>query len=165
MKLYKETGIISKSDIIDKISQYDGIIYALYTDKLTCGDIVTDTENLIEVRIFNSKSEVKFSRTSVNKDFKFRIIDDEYIKESLKNEEDDFLKEFDNRKIEDIQYLDIDKTKSNGRTYTATGGGKYTLPFENAEKIKIYNYIDYDENGIAYIKDFRIVEIIRKGEI
>lgn len=164
MKLYKEAGIISEKDIVDKISQYNGTIYALYTDKLTCGDMITDTENLMEIRIFSSKSEAKFSRTSVSKDFKFRVIDDDCIRESLKNENDDFLKDFKNRVIEDIQYLDIDKTKSNGRIYQATGGGKYTLPFENAEKIKIYNYIDYDENGIAGIKDFRIVEIIRKED-
>ncbi|MGN0605990.1 MAG: CRISPR-associated protein Csx19 [Oscillospiraceae bacterium] len=165
MELYKETGIISEKDIISRISQYDGTVYALYTDKLTCGDMVTDTENLLEVRIFNRSSEVKFSRTSVNKDFKFRIIDDECIKKSLETENDDFLKNPDNRILEDVQYLDIDEKKSSGNVYTATGGGKYTLPFENAEKIKIYNYIDYDENGIAAIKDFRIVEIIRKEKM
>ena len=44
--------------------------------------------------------------------------------------------------------------------YTATGGGKYSLPVENAEKILIRNYISYDSQGIAQITDYRLVEYL-----
>ena len=44
-----------------------------------------------------------------------------------------------------------------------TGGGSYTLPVENAEKIRIRNYLEYVENGIVTIPDFRIIGFIQKG--
>ncbi|MBR1556021.1 MAG: hypothetical protein IJ644_11615, partial [Oscillospiraceae bacterium] len=66
--------------------------------------------------------------------------------------------------IPEDQYLDIDTEKSSGTSYIATGGGAYTLPVEDAEKIRIRNYISYDEQGIAQITDFRIVQYLRKGE-
>ena len=54
------------------------------------------------------------------------------------------------------------KRKSDGFEYTATGGGKYSLPVENAEKILIRNYISYDSQGIAQITDYRLVEYLCK---
>lgn len=50
-----------------------------------------------------------------------------------------------------------------GACYVTTGGGSYTLPIENAEKIKIRNYLEYDENGIVVISDFRIMGFSQKG--
>ena len=67
--------------------------------------------------------------------------------------------------IEEKHYLDIDEKKSDGFEYTATGGGKYSLPVENAEKILIRNYISYDSQGIAQITDYRLVEYLcREGK-
>ena len=66
--------------------------------------------------------------------------------------------------IEEKHYLDIDTKKSKGTEYIATGGGKYTLPIENAERFLIRNYISYDEQGIAQITDFRVVKYLKRGD-
>ena len=90
--------------------------------------------------------------------FTWRIIDDSRFREALSGDET-----FEDRTYTEQQYLDIDSTKSFGRNYTATGGGHYTLPVENAEKLEIRNCV-YDDNGILKIVDFRIVRILAKGE-
>ena len=82
--------------------------------------------------------------------FGWRLIDD------TKLSPDDYITE--------DQYLDINEKLSRGTSYTAVGGGRYTLPIENAEKLRIHNYISYDEQGIAQITDFRAVKYLGKGE-
>lgn len=127
----------------------NGSMVLMYTNKFECapqGEI-TDTAHLLEARVFTKDKEIKILRPTIADGFGYRIIDDtagEY----------DF--------IEEKQYLDIDKTRSDGANYTATGGGKYTLPVENAEKVVVRNYISYDEQGIAQITDFRLVEYLCK---
>jgi len=86
-------------------------------------------------------------RPTIADEFRYRIIDDSKMKSDY---------------IEEKQYLDIDETKTKGFHYTATGGGKYKLTVENAEKIVIRNYISYDEQGVAQITDFRLVEYLCK---
>ena len=156
----KEVKTVKQEDVLNEISSTDGIVYALYTNKLTCGDNVTDIQHLMEVRIFNENGEKKLSRYSLEEDFICRVADDEYFRQKLENENDSL----ENRTLEDIQYLDRDKTMSRVRNYRSTGGGEYTLPDEGYNKIHIRNYIDYDDNGIAYISDFRIVELLKEGE-
>ena len=156
----KEIKTVNKEDVINEIKASHGTVYALYTDKLTCGDNVTDIQHLMEVRIFNENGEKKLSRYSLKEDFICRVADDEYFRQKLENENDSL----ENRTLEDIQYLDRDKTMSCGRNYRSMGGGEYTLPDEGYNKIHIRNYIDYDNNGIAYISDFRIVELLKECE-
>ncbi|WP_044975909.1 CRISPR-associated protein Csx19 [Ruminococcus sp. HUN007] len=165
MKLYvKEIRKVKADDIINEVkNQCEGsYIYAMYTDSIkcvTCDDIITDPSKLLEMRIFNADCEIKYSRPDINQEFICRIIDDHCFKSKLESLTDEFEKDFKNRILDDTQFLDIDTTKSSGKTYITTGGGEYSLPIEDAKKLKIRNYIDYSENGIAEITDFRIVSI------
>lgn len=160
----KNFGVIEESDLLKKASEYTGCFYELYTDKLICSSKIDDTKNLLELRIFNEDTEIKFRREFADEPFTYRIIDDNYFKEELQNIHDEFISVFENRVFDESHYLDIDSKKSHGTDYVTTGGGNYTLPIENAEKIYIRNYLDYDDNGIAYISDSRIVKILMKGE-
>jgi hypothetical protein len=135
----------------------------MYTDRYECDKKfdISDLEHLLELRAFNTDSELKIARSSMCQPFYWRLIDDENFKERLKCGNDPFENCFEMRILDEEQYLDIDttKNKNNSFNYTATGGGNYSLPINNAEKLKIRNYVDYDEQGIAFISDFRIVEI------
>lgn len=139
------------NDIIEK-NISGGNMILMYTDRFECcvQKKIEDTAHLLEARIFTEKAEIKIMRPTIADAFTWRFIDD------TKLSDDAYL-------VED-QYLSIDSTKSNGHDYTAIGGGKYTLPIENAEKVRIHNYISYDEQGIAQITDFRVVKYMERGE-
>lgn len=134
--------------------------YRQYTTGIFC-DVSTgsidDAAHLLEIRLFSENAEIKASRPETGMPFTWRMIDDDRFKAALGNEGT-----FEDRTYTEQQYLDISST--NGRTYTATGGGHYTLPIENAEKLEIRSYCIYDDNGILKIVDFRIVRILAKGE-
>ena len=139
----------------------DMISYRQYTTGIICEPYngnTGDVSHLLEIRLFNRDMELRASRPEIGMPFIWRIIDDNKFKDTLNGET------FEERTYTEQQYLDIDSTKTNGRTYTATGGGSYILPIDNAEKLEIRSYCIYDDNGILKIVDFRIVRILAKGE-
>jgi len=104
-------------------------------------------KKLLDIRIFNSEKEYRVFRGDLKNEFIYCFTDDSFTKDYY----------------DDEQYLDIDSTKKkkNGAV-TATGGGKYKLPFSEKNEVKLHirNYIDYDEKyGQAYIKRWRITDI------
>lgn len=127
-----------------------GNMILMFTDKFVCcpQQNIEDTSHLLEARVFTESAEIKLMRPTIADQFSWRLIDD------TKLSPDDFITE--------DQFLSISESK--GFEYTAIGGGKYTLPLQNAEKLRVHNYISYDEQGIAQITDFRAVKYIRKGE-
>ena len=129
-----------------------GNMILMFTDKFLCcpQQKIEDTAHLLEARIFTENVEIKLMRPTIADKFSWRLIDD------TKLSPDDFITE--------DQFLNINEKESKVFEYTAIGGGKYTLPLENAEKLRVHNYISYDEQGIAQITDFRAVKYIGKGE-
>lgn len=149
---------ISASGAVDDlnavISRYmtGGIMILMYTDRFICCDQqeIDDTAHLLEARIFNDDAEIKIMRPSIADPFFFRFIDDTKLDDTAYIQED--------------HYLDKNSELSSGNNYVSTGGGKYILPVEDAEKIRIRNYISYDEQDIAQIVDFRAVRFLKEGE-
>ena len=162
-----EYGMVSEAEVLTLAEKYYSnkcSVYAVHTDHFYCGsELNIEVRHLIELRIFTTDSELKISRLNISEDFRWRCIDDPAFEQTLHSETDEFLRQFKNRVYDEEQYLDIDSNKSNGLCYVTTGGGSYTLPIENAEKIKIRNYLEYDENGIVVISDFRIMGFSKKG--
>lgn len=168
MKDYiSECGVVSEAEILTLAEKYYNdkrSVYAVHTDHFYCGsELSIEVGHLLELRIFTSDMELKISRLNIGEDFRWRYIDDPAFEQVLYYEADEFLHQLKNRVYDEEQYLDIDSNKSNGLCYVTTGGGPYTLPVENAEKIRIRNYLEYDENGIVTIPDFRIIGFIQKG--
>ena len=168
MKKYiSEYGVVSEAEVLTLAKKYYSnkcSVYVVHTDHFYCGtEMNIEVRHLIELRIFTSDTELKISRLNIGEDFRWRYIDDPAFEQALHSEADEFLRQLKNRTYDEEQYLDIDSNKSNGLCYVTTGGGPYTLPIENAEKIKIRNYLEYDENGIVAISDFRIIGFIQKG--
>lgn len=130
-----------------------GNMIAMYTEKFECSvqQSISDFEHLLEIRIFTDEKELKIMRPTMEDYFSYRLIDDTLGKYEY---------------IDEKHYLDIDTNpeKSTGTEYTATGGGKYTLPIENAERVLVRNYISYDEQGLAQITDFRVVKYLKRGD-
>lgn len=125
---------------------------------------ITDIPHLLEARLFSVNAELKIMRSSIDRDFSWRIIDDNAFKAKCDNSSFDRI--YENCTLEEIHYLDIDSTKKSDdpTVYTATGGGKYTLPEGGLERVMIRDYICYDDNGIANIADFVIVKFLKRGE-
>lgn len=160
-----ENGRVEDSGLealLNSKAQSGMISYRQYTTGIFCDGFsgtVDDAAQLLEIRLFNENAEISASRPEIGMPFTWRIIDDSKFREALSGDET-----FEDRTYTEQQYLDIDSTKSYGRNYIATGGGHYTLPVENAEKLEIRNYCIYDDNSILKIVDLRIVRILAKGE-
>ncbi len=152
-----------------------GFVFAMFTDgivferwpfweegKSTAREALerfrTKEEKLLDIRLFNREKELRMFRGNIGGTFLGRVLEDE---PGLFDEAVYFDEE---------QYLDIDTKRSEtlfageGKV-RATGGGIYRLPlkrFENA-KVKVRNYLGYYENtGQAYVKDWRLVELIQE---
>ena len=108
---------------------------------------------LLDIRVFNSEKEYRLFRGDVGRGFSERILDDRA---------GDYF--------DDEQYLDID-TKRSKKTFMeqkkvrATGGGFYMLPLDDYQdiKLKIRNYLGYDERGHAYVKAVRLIGFEKEG--
>lgn len=149
----KENGIVD--DINKTVSEFitGGNMILMYTDRFVCREQreISDTEHLLEARVFNDTSEIKVMRPTMADNFYYRFIDDTVL------DKNDY--------IEENHYLDINENLSSGNNYVTTGGGHYSLPVADAERITIRNYISFSEQGIAQITDFRVVKFLRKGEV
>ena len=135
--------------------------YAVWTDKFSCTRQFggADLAHLQEVRIFDENRELRVRRKG--EVFIWRVIDDAAFQKQLVSEPDAFLRCYKNRVFTETHYLDI--AKNVGTDYVATGGGHYTMPEEGLRRVVIRNYLDYDEDGIVKISDFRLVGF-EKGE-
>jgi len=131
-------------------------IVAYFTDRADFAASLDElnVSALLELRVFDTDSEFRAYRSIVNEAFICRLYRDS-----------DFAKD---EMMEEIQYLDIDgnngiKPCDNGMyEYKTMNGGFYHLPISNAEKIKICNYLMYNEENMAQVYDYRFVEIIAK---
>lgn len=118
-------------------------------------------EKLLDVRIFNEIEEYRLYRDYCgNDDYNYVHVSDEEMKKDKQTDVYD-----------DEQYLDIDLKRTTEKLQAdgyvlATGGGKYKFPIAiyGDMKIKIRNYVSYDENGQAYIKAWRLVGFGGEGE-
>ena len=115
----------------------------------------------LELRLFRSDGEVKWSRPDIRSEFLMRELTDRI--ENTGPVGDFFDEEL---------YLDIDtkrtrdlrgKGKIRSSEVISTGGGIYNLPAEKIEdaRIRVRNYFRYDlDTGRAFVSDFRIVAIV-----
>ena len=149
-KYIKEDGTVDEHGVNALISRTMncGSMILMYTNGFRCAPLgeIEDCAHLLEVRVFHETAELKIMRPTIGDMFHYRLIDDT----SLTVEQ----------YIDEDHYLDIDEKRSVDNSYTATGGGTYTLPVANAKKIRIRNYLIYDEQGIAQITDFRAVKYL-----
>lgn len=152
----KDCGIITAEVLLTKLQGYEGdFFYACHTGSkikiLDYNDINDiDINTLLEIRAFNSQSELYAYRFALDECFNYRIADDGNL--PCENYSAEF------------QLLSIDSgrkaTAENGNSKLfAVGGGDYevTNTLNNPQKVKIINYIYYDgETGRAIVSDFRI---------
>lgn len=140
----------------------DGYVIAMMTDAFVIqrvGSEEFDRQVLfdrgLEIRVFDRTGEIKWFRSSIDKNFMIREIHDE--------EDLDMYLHWD-----EAQYLDIDETASDSRQQLAraTGGGTYPLPIPDYRDamIMVRNYIAYEEDTMqSYIEDWRLMDFIGKG--
>ena len=167
----KDDGQAFAEDLIQSVERKGesagGIkyIFAMTTEEIVFSKAEMQTLDIpklyadgLEIRIFDMLSEEKWFRTGIDKAFRYRRITDRTAKTEKNN-----VCQWD-----ESQYLDIDDKKTKharnnglieaGYVY-ATGGGKYPLPEENYQdlKIKIRNYLGEDtDTGELYVKDWRL---------
>ena len=105
-----------------------------------------DTAKLLEIRVFDQKTEVKLFRRNIGEDFNCRTIVD-------KSDDPD--------RFDVLQLLDKDSQRSRETHYYTTGGGEYEFSFKELKcpAVRIRYYLQYyPETGQAYIADWRCVD-------
>ena len=106
-------------------------------------------DKLLELRIFDDNMELKLFRGSVGKELKYRYLSDADCQDYF----------------DDEQYLDVDEKRSKDcDNVRSTGGGTYAVPLASFcdAKLKLRNYVRYDENGQCYIWDWRMLEFFNE---
>lgn len=130
----------------------NGYALAIYSDCVCCDTVASvaasDMSKLLEVRAFNEEWEYHAIRSSLDAPFVWRCIYDDASDDG-----------FSEMTLDDFHYLDIDVKQSNPDIceYRTTGGGFYRLPVANAQRIHLRNYLEYDDDGLLHVIDFRIV--------
>ena len=150
--------ICKESEIITELTGFAGCRYFVYyIDREITGGVlpeaIEDIDKVTELRAFDKTKEIWLHRDSLEKDFYCRVIDD-----STKSADSYF---------DETQLLDIDTTceaveKDGKTTFTAMGGGQYTLPVSSdANAVVIRNYLRFNEKtGRAEAYDFRVVDFV-----
>ena len=125
---------------------------------------ISDVAHLLEARLFCETAELRIMRSAIDREFSWRIIDDEAFRAVCDGSSFDRI--YENCVLREVHYLDVDatKTEKDSAVYTATGGGRYILPEGGLDRVVIRDYICYDDNGIANIADFVIVRFLKEGE-
>ena len=139
--------------LLERSKNDDKLMLCIYTTKFACTGLkpVDDTAHLLEVRAFDKQGEFRALRGNIGRDFVWRYISDEGIDESCTYDE--------------IQCLDVDSQKTVGTEYVSIGGGHYEMPAEDYDRVVIRHYGTCDDNGVFALKDFRIVKLLKKGEL
>lgn len=168
-KQWNEQGECEEKDILKLIHTKKDYPFflAFHTDGFVSGrnnedEIETiQPERLLELRVFGEKGELLVRRNMIGarQKFQYRTANEEALN---KDGNQDYLVSY--------QALDIDQNKtkviSEGmRSLMTTGGGRYSLPINETENsIKIITYVDYDEDGMAFIYDHRLAGFVKVEE-
>lgn len=110
-------------------------------------------DRLLEVRAYSKNGELHVWRDSITaKLLRGRKVCDTGVGEGFCfNEKPQYL-DIDWPRTEDLR-----TSEGNDCLYVATGGGRYTLPEPFYTKVLVRNYLDYDEDGMCCVVDFRIL--------
>jgi len=126
-----------------------GSYLAQLTDRLEADNFTDDVngieqldmEKVLDIRAFNEKKEIHLYRGDIGKEFYLRVKNDET--------------EVPQNSYDETQFLEKDKKRFGDRSEFIKWNG---------DAIRIRNYINFYANGQAYVEDWRIAGIVKKGE-
>lgn len=114
-----------------------------YTDRydsgMVCADIWNgmDCHRLLELRVFGREQEILFTRTCIGTTFGWRVTDDTGLQDT------DY--------IDTDQYIDCNTECDKD------------LPLQNGQNaVRVRAYIEYDDNGMAFVSDHRVCGFVKK---
>lgn len=126
-------------------------------DELLDGKV--DERYILEVRVFDENGEYRLSRDYIGSPFREVIkVEDKILCDQVNPDYGMALDSY-----EDFQFMDIDmaRTVKESGKIKATGGGEYRFPYPYGEntRVKIKNYIAYDDNGQAVVVAWRLAGV------
>lgn len=165
-----ESGICTENELAAAAAKVPDCRYcmALYPDRFVCrkwsaGSALEDCSSLLELRIFGDNRELWIHRSALGTAFSWRIADDCFLNEAVKEESPAFLQNPELYRMETKQLLDIDKTVAidspplyGGRPLRTTVGGDYELPIEDEDAVILVSYLEFGDDGMANVSDFRL---------
>jgi hypothetical protein len=174
-----DVDTISETKKSIELPSGDYICLLYYTDEFKAQRVrnteeqplLKDIDRLLEIRIFNADIEFLARRSNVGGGFSWRLADDKNLTDNTSVKKP-FYDSFQDLDIND-EKLEEDNGAGQVDLYT-TVGGKYSLPYDilydeksvnrkaRATKIKLRNYLKYDEVGMATVADTRMCGFVKK---
>lgn len=147
-----------------------GTAIALYTDRFAAGESLAGLcpTKLLELRVFTPQAELWLHRTTLGRDFYWRVADDTALAANLPAGET--VEEY---CYDETQLLDINTERSFAQRNEAgnpvlltTVGGTYALPIAQRDTaVQVRNYLRYDSvSGTAAVADSRYCSFGKEGK-
>ena len=149
------------TSLLKRFQSTDNYAVAYYTDAFQSGwaskllPIDEDSlEKLMELRVFNEKEELWLHRSCLGGPFAWRVASEKALTEPKRY------------CFETRQLIDLGESPSVAPAFNAEGlrvlktisGRSFRLPITAEERyVRIMNYVDYDEKGVANTADWRLV--------
>lgn len=151
-KWVRESGSLKLDELKNKLNAYSNVQYiAMFTDRFEADNGIPNVDDtLLELRLFNDTFELHVFRSDIGSDFFYRVSDDTGLDDM------DFIVNY--------QKLDINSKQEKDHNLMTTVGGKYTLPINDENYAKVIDYIEYDNDGMAMVADYRIAGFVKKQE-
>lgn len=152
-KWVRESGSLKLDELKNKLNAYSNVQYiAMFTDRFEADNGIPNVDDtLLELRLFNETFELHVFRSNIDSDFFYRVSDDTGLDDM------DFIVNY--------QKLDVNRKEKKGHNLMTTVGGRYTLPINNESYAKVIDYIEYDEDGMVMVTDYRIVRFMAEEEV
>lgn len=168
-KWIKDSGTVKADELFMELKKYkwEGKRFLAYhADSFKAGHAADaelaelNVNNLLELRIFSEEEELYYCRSCIGEDFQWRLASENGPEEASYMVQYQTL-DINTAKMEQDGFL----TDRHGNLilYT-TVGGKYALPVHKDDNCsKLIAYLDYDQNGMAKIADYRLCGFCKRN--
>ena len=154
--------------LLENYCTANAVLIACFTDSFRADradrmleTVQSDLEKLLELRVFNEKQELWIHRSSQGGDFHWRVASEENMGEERRR----FC--FETRQLLDLgEPIEATPKFENGlRVLRTEGGRRLLLPIQGTDRyVRIMNYVDYDEDGVANASDYRLIGFAEEGK-
>ena len=143
------------------IAYFADAFRADYADRMLEA-VQSDLDKLLELRIFDETQELWLHRSHQEEAFSWRVASEAQMEEKERKRFS-----FETRQLLDLgESTDATPKFEHGlRVLRTEGGRRFLLPIKGTDRyVRIMNYVDYEEDGVANTADHRLIGFAEEGK-